>query len=336
MTVKVAIVVPAGEGVGGLERVAEDIMRSLDGADTVVVRPKRKAGRVARALGLAPLVEGRSVRGSLRSVRPDVVITHGALGFVGRRFARIHVYHGTMVAHSLSDRHAKKIRHWLLAGVIGGGISEFLSGLGAVRIAVSNSAAAEIRRYYRLPAHRVIENGVAIDENEGATQSERAGVCFVGRRESRKGYEQAIVIARACDTTLSVAGPGVDSRTNDLGVLDRDELSRLLRGAVAMVFPTRYEACSVAILEAVRDGCPVVSTPVGWMGDLVAAVPDYELLIHSPDDIQGHVESLGLVVQGDSRVLAAVAAARAHVISNNSLSLFQQRWRDLVREVVEK
>ncbi|WP_295774417.1 glycosyltransferase family 4 protein [uncultured Microbacterium sp.] len=336
MTVKVAIVVPAGDGVGGLERVADDIRKGLDSADTVLVRPEKRAGRVARVLGLSPLIEGRSTGRSLRSVRPDVVITHGALGFVGRRFTRIHVYHGTMVAHSLSDRRAKKLRQWLLAGVIGGGISEFLSGLGAVRVAVSNSAAAEIRRYYRLSVHEVIENGVAIDEEASAIESRRSGTCFVGRRESRKGYDQAVSIAEACDTTLSVAGPGEDLRTNDLGVLDRDELSLLLRRSAAMVFPTRYEACSVAILEAMRDGCAVVTTPVGWVQDLRKHVPEYDLLLHDPNDTEGHIAALHRVLAGDPAVADAVRRARDYVYERNSMAVFHERWRRLVAEVQER
>ena len=130
-----------------------------------------------------------------------------------------------------------------------GGLAEVLSGLRAYRVAVSDSAAREVRRYYGLRVHQVIENSVPIPEGVHENPP-KEGFLYVGRRESRKGYELAVEVASGLGEQLRVAGPGTDPRTCDLGVLDYQALSQEYRRAAALIFPTKYEACSYVVLEA--------------------------------------------------------------------------------------
>ncbi len=50
-----------------------------------------------------------------------------------------------------------------------------------------------------------------------------------------------------------------------------------------MLFPTRYEACSYVVLEALASGVPLVTTTAGWMGEFLAGCPAYAPLIVTPD-----------------------------------------------------
>lgn len=332
---KVAIVSPQLDPTaGGVEMfssmLAEVMTRA--GLDVRIFVPDRPANRTLAKLGLSQLQQSFSIRGKLRAYSPELVVSNGTLGFFGRNpWKRIHVFHGTMAAHSLADRRGRSFKDWLIKGVIGGGLSEVLSGFGAFRVAVSKSCAKEMRKYYFMNSHRIIPNGVRLLPERKVA---RVGLIFVGRRESRKGYDLAIELAAGAKATLAVAGPGSDSRTRDLGVLNADELRDLYSESQAMIFPSNYEACSFAVLEALSNGCAVVTTSVGWIPELLSAVPEYRRLIGEPNDAMSFTEPLARVLSGDADTMAALQDAVEWTRNNNSFAQFDRNWSSLVLTVL--
>jgi glycosyltransferase involved in cell wall biosynthesis len=90
----------------------------------------------------------------------------------------------------------------------------------------------------------------------------------VATLEPRKNL-QTLVDAHALlggELLLAVAGgegwgdqPELDgARIRRLGFVSDDELARLYRGAVAAVYPSRFEGFGLPVLEAMACGCPVV------------------------------------------------------------------------------
>lgn len=302
------------------------------GLEVRIFAPAPPKSRLLAKVGLSHLQQSFSLRRQLRSYSPDLVVSNGALGFFGRNpWHRIHVFHGTMVAHSLADRRGRSFKDWLIKGVISGGLSEAISGLGSVRVAVSESCAAEMRKFYAMRADRVIPNGVRlVDELEVPRQ----GFIFVGRRESRKGYGVAIEVAEDANVALSVAGPGSDPRTRDLGVLNADQLRDLYGKSQAMIFPSNYEACSFAILEALSSGCPVITTSVGWIPELISAVPEYRRLIGQPNNAASFRLPLQRVLSRDDATMDALRDAVAWTRINNSYERFGQNWLSLVSKTL--
>ena len=73
-------------------------------------------------------------------------------------------------------------------------------------------------------------------------------------------------------------------RVRFLGYVDDDDLARLYSGAVALIFPSRYEGFGLPILEAMACGCPVVTTREASMPEVAG---DAALYMKNPDDAEG-------------------------------------------------
>jgi glycosyltransferase involved in cell wall biosynthesis len=100
---------------------------------------------------------------------------------------------------------------------------------------------------------------------------------FVGALQQRKEPDLALLALARLDTgvRLVFAGPdrglegdlrrrakelGLDERVEFAGHVPRDELAALYRGALSLVFPSRYEGFGLPVLEAMASGTPVVAT----------------------------------------------------------------------------
>ena len=69
-----------------------------------------------------------------------------------------------------------------------------------------------------------------------------------------------------------------------LGYVDDDDLARLYSGALALIFPSRYEGFGLPVLEAMACGCPVVTTREASMPEVGG---DAALYMKDPGDAEG-------------------------------------------------
>jgi glycosyltransferase involved in cell wall biosynthesis len=328
---------------GGVERFCADIaaVSHSEGHEVRVIGPHRQTGRWAMRLGLKALIESWSVPLRLADWEPDVVVTNGFLGGRRRRGTQvIHIFHGTMAGSARVVRSGEPLRQRLRAG-LGGGIAELLAARGSINVAVSDSAAGEAQRYYGSKIEAVIPNGVdtslfrrrprpAARDEFGLEQTARLAL-FVGRAEHRKAPEVALESCRRAGFELLVAGPSTIPGAQHLGVVEPARLATLYAACDCVVFPTRYEACSYVVLEALASGVPLVTTEVGWMKTFLRHVPEYRLLVGRPEpselaDILGRLDEPG--------VLAAVDAAYDWVREHNSIEMFAAQWRTLIGSVL--
>ncbi|MCB2226313.1 MAG: glycosyltransferase family 4 protein [Desulfarculaceae bacterium] len=164
-------------------------------------------------------------------------------------------------------------------------------------IAISRMVAQELQRFYQVPENklRVIYN--AVDEAELAPAREaafreqartelglepgRPALLFLGSGWERKGLEFALAaLAKVPDAVLMIAGRdkpaawqakaaklGVGERARFLGL--QAKVAPLLAAADALVLPTIYDPCSIACLEALATGTPVVTTRAAGASELV-------------------------------------------------------------------
>jgi glycosyltransferase involved in cell wall biosynthesis len=120
---------------------------------------------------------------------------------------------------------------------------------------------------------RVVPNAVA---PPFAPDGERAAgdyVLAVGTLEPRKNLPRLAGAARRADVELRIAGArgwgGVEAAgATFLGFVPDEELARLYRGALCVVYPSLYEGFGIPVLEALACGAPVVTSRGSAMADL--------------------------------------------------------------------
>jgi alpha-1,3-rhamnosyl/mannosyltransferase len=105
---------------------------------------------------------------------------------------------------------------------------------------------------------------------------------------------------------------GVADRVRRTGRIPGNHLDALYRGAAALVFPSRFEAVGLPVLEAMARGCPVVAADATG---LPAVVGDAGVLV-PPGDPHAWVEAVrtldgSLVARGHERVRGWAPAASA-------------------------
>ncbi len=164
-------------------------------------------------------------------------------------------------------------------------------------IAVSEGVKRELMQYYGLPAARfaVIPNGVDHAVFKPAANAEakrrlRAELklpldaftgLFVGGDWDRKGLADAIhAVARVPEAVLVVVGRGAETRFGAMaaqaGARDRvifcgtsTRPQDYYAAADVFVFPTRYEAFSLATLEAAAAGLPILAPRINGTEELI-------------------------------------------------------------------
>jgi glycosyltransferase involved in cell wall biosynthesis len=138
--------------------------------------------------------------------------------------------------------------------------------------AVSEFTASEIESLLRVPRERirVVPNAVDAAFAEDGPQAEGDYVLAVGTLEPRKNLARSIDAAERLGVELRVAGMrgwgGVEAQGSGvtwLDFTDDDELARLYRGALCVVYPSLYEGFGIPVLEAMACGAPVVTARGG-------------------------------------------------------------------------
>lgn len=141
-------------------------------------------------------------------------------------------------------------------------------------------------RVGRSSQYRVIRNGVDLQRWSGVRRPERDLVLMVGRLAPQKRPQlavRALAMARKHrpGIRLVVAGGGelhddVQTLATQLGVGeathllgDRDDVPDLLGRAACVLITSEYEGCSLAVLEAMAAGVPVVAARFGGIDELV-------------------------------------------------------------------
>ena len=197
----------------------------------------------------------------------------------------------------------------------------YRKGRARAVIAVSRGVGWDIARHYGARGRTLtIPNGVDLQRfnpgnrarwreetrTELGLDPETFALCFVGGDWGRKGLAIAIAaLPHLADQQVSliVVGSGDEALYRRLaqrhGVAQRVHFlghaaapERYLAAADAFLFPSSYEACSVAVLEAAAAGLPLLVTRVNGAEDLLTDGVNGFFVAREPVDVAAKVRRL--------------------------------------------
>jgi glycosyltransferase involved in cell wall biosynthesis len=143
-------------------------------------------------------------------------------------------------------------------------------------IAVSDNCKSELQALYGVALEKITVLNNFVDERLffplEAKKGDKITILFSGRLEERKGLSRLLELARTIESTdkyaLKIASNSNDNRalfanfknTVILSRLDINAMREFYNSGDVLYFPTKYEGFSMATLEALACGIPVIGT----------------------------------------------------------------------------
>jgi glycosyltransferase involved in cell wall biosynthesis len=356
------MLVCAGMGIGGAERIVVELARDLRRAGepvTVAAAPgaldralaAAGARRVAlRDRGRSPVAAAAAavaIAAAVRRDRPRLLHAHNvraaALALAAARLAQplrpppvLATFHGVEPA---DDRAAAAILRRVQA-----------------LACVSEELRDRLRAAGPLPERTVVvPNGVdvprfAVPRTRMAAElglGPGPVAAAVGRLEPVKGIDRLLaawpeVLQRVPEASALVVGDGSSRRTleeqaRSLGIAGRvrfvgarDDAPRLLACADVLVVPSRSEGMPLAALEAMAAGVPVVATAAGGLAAFAREGAAVVTESAAPAALGGQIADLLLDAPRRARI---GAAGRAAVQARHSTARMLAAYRDLYRSL---
>jgi glycosyltransferase involved in cell wall biosynthesis len=143
-------------------------------------------------------------------------------------------------------------------------------------IAVSENCKRELESLYGIPPDKIIVLNNFVDERlffpQIKVKNEKITILFSGRLEERKGLSKLLELAKMIESTdkyqLKIASNSNDNcalfenykNTVVLTHLDINAMREFYNSGDVFYFPTKYEGFSMATLEALACGIPIVGS----------------------------------------------------------------------------
>ncbi|MBU7585854.1 MAG: glycosyltransferase family 4 protein [Nostoc sp. TH1S01] len=121
---------------------------------------------------------------------------------------------------------------------------------------------------------------------------------------------------------------GISERVHFLGY--RRDIPEIMRAVDLFVFPSRYEACTLVLLEALASGLPVITATATGGAELVT--PECGIVLPDSDNVDALAAALSSLVSDRTLMQQMGQAARA-VAEQYSWSTMAQTYMDLFEEL---
>jgi len=278
----------------------------------------------------------------------DVILSNGCNTWFTPDFSAVHFVHS---AWRNSPVHGSRIesgpRAWYqwLYSTLNAALERLLLPSASAIIAVSAKVRDEVLDYELAggPVH-VVHNGVDLEEFApgpvdrealGLPSDATLGLFAGGIRTPRKNLDSVLEAMQSVPAMhLAVLGAtdgspypdlasklGVDDRVHFLGF--RHDVPDLMRAADFLAFPSRYEACSLVLLEALGAGLPIVTAATAGGAELVGA--ECGIVVDDPDDVEALASAFSLVCN-DLSLRQRMSSASRRVAEAHSWQKMADRY----------
>lgn len=354
---------------GGAERIVVDLANRLAPRGRSAICCVKRRGELARELDprvdcfMLDKAEGNDARIPFRLARRvradsfDVVHTHAWGVFLEGAFAawwagvrHVHTAHGPYLSHGSGP--VQRIK---------AGLRRALERLAARRchrfVGVSEPISTDMREAMDLPPDRIetVHNGVDCERSGVALASPFAAatgpkLITVGRLVAIKEQElmlEALVVVRDRHpgARLVIVGDGperqrLERRVEELRLGSmvcflgfRNDVAQQLAEADVFLLNSRYEGISIALLEAMRAGLPIVATRVGGIPETV--VDNESALLVEAGDAVGLTAAIERLASSPNLVTRLVANGHARVREQFSTAAMVRRYAEVHGEVAD-
>ncbi|MEH2147769.1 glycosyltransferase family 4 protein [Nostoc sp.] len=198
---------------------------------------------------------------------------------------------------------------------------------------------------------RVIVNGVDLEEfTPGESNRQKLGLpenvtlaLFAGDiRTPRKNLDTVLhALVQVPDLHLAVVGHiegspfpqlaaslGLSDRVHFVGF--RRDIPEIMRSVDLFIFPSRYEACSLVLLEALSSGLPVITATATGGAELVT--PECGIVLTDSNDIDALAVAMMSLVR-DSALMQQMSQSARAVAEQYSWTTMAQTYVDLFEEL---
>ncbi|NPT46105.1 glycosyltransferase [Paraburkholderia sp. 1N] len=281
---------------------------------------------------------------AVRQFRPDVIFAHATIPSFYARALPLRVPVVYVMHSAINDFERPLFRR----------IEHILSGRARVVISVSEQGATDyVQAIGPHPSMTVVPNGVDLGRfafTDGAGRSGRAPeVVQIGRYASEKNQLLTVrafgeVLERVTDARLVLHGVVEDPDyqravirlVRELGLADRvvvagprSDVASVLSESSVFVMPSRSEAHSVAFLEALASGIPIVASRIPSFA-FANGFPGVQLV--DTDDVPSYAEAI-VVALGQTRAQRSLAGLTLKETAARYRAIAQQVSRHLAVSV---
>jgi glycosyltransferase involved in cell wall biosynthesis len=120
----------------------------------------------------------------------------------------------------------------------------------------------------------------------------------------------------------------LSTRVHFLGF--RRDVAQIMKAVDLFVFPSRYEACTLVLLEALASGLPVITAATAGGAEIVT--PDCGVVLSDSEDVKGLAEALTMLESNPDQRHQMAGTARA-VAEQHSWVSKAQNYVDLLEEL---
>ncbi|MEH2049822.1 glycosyltransferase family 4 protein [Nostoc sp.] len=285
----------------------------------------------------------------------DLVKVNGAINMTAANVNAVHFVHSSWLrspVHISRDRRdLYGFYQWLFTAFNARWEKQAFQKAQVV-VAVSEKVAQELVNI-GVPRSRirVIVNGVDLEEfTPGESNRQKLGLpenvtlaMFAGDiRTPRKNLDTVLhALVQVPDLHLAVVGHiegspfpqlaaslGLSDRVHFVGF--RRDIPEIMRSVDLFIFPSRYEACSLVLLEALSSGLPVITATATGGAELVT--PECGIVLTDSNDIDALAVAMMSLVR-DSALMKQMSQAARSVAEQHSWITMAQTYVDLFEEL---